>query len=220
MFWVANRRTSLLSLVFLIMFSLFLCGPVAAAEGSHASGEEAVENTSHDPGAETGHAADRKGDLLDLLGRFINFALLVIILFIVIKKSPIKGLFASRSEEIQRKLEELKREKEEAENRYREVEKQLREFEAKRNDIIDRYKKEGLAEKDKIIVEAKERVQQILNQSELTIQQEIQSAKTRLKREVVELAAQKAQEILVKEMDEGDHDKLIHEFIEKVGKVH
>jgi F-type H+-transporting ATPase subunit b len=220
MFRVTHRKVCILSLFFFILVSLFMSGPIAAAEGPQTSTGEAVEETGHESGAEAGHGSDRSGDLLDLLWRFINFALLVIILFIVIKKSPLKGFFAARGEEIRQKLEDLKKEKEEAENRYLEMEKQLKEFEAKRNDIIDRYKKEGLVEKDKIIEEAKERVKQILEQSELTIQQEMESAKQRLKGEIVELAAKKTREILMKEMDERDHDQLIHEFIEKVGKVH
>ena len=61
---------------------------------------------------------------------------------------------------------------------------------------------------------------QIIEQSELTIQQEIQAARDRLKHEVVELAAQKAREIIEKEMDEKDQDNLVNEFIERVGKIH
>jgi F0F1-type ATP synthase membrane subunit b/b' len=40
-----------------------------------------------------------------------------------------------------------------------------------------------------------------------------------LKREVAGLAAQKAGEIIDKELDEKDQDNLVNEFIEKVGKT-
>ena len=112
------------------------------------------------------------------------------------------------------------KEKEEAESRCQDVEKQLKDFEEKRRAIIDQFRKEGLAEKEKIIAEAKERVTQIIEQSELTIQQEIQAARDRLKHEVVDLAAQKAREIIEKEIDEKDQDNLVNEFIERVGKIH
>ena len=138
----------------------------------------------------------------------------------MLSKSPLKDYFANRSEEIRRKLEDLKREKEEAEKRYIEIEKQLKDFDVKKNSIIEQYKKEGLAEKERIIDEARERVKQIIDQSELTIQQEIRAAKDRLKQDVVELAAKKAEEIIKKDMNEDDQDKLISEFIERVGKVH
>jgi F0F1-type ATP synthase membrane subunit b/b' len=37
---------------------------------------------------------------------------------------------------------------------------------------------------------------------------------------VVNLAARKAREIIEKEMTDEDQDKLVHEFIERVGKIH
>ncbi|MFC1867459.1 F0F1 ATP synthase subunit B [Thermodesulfobacteriota bacterium] len=213
------RKSCIFSAVILIIFSLLIYGPAKAEETGHSSVNEAVHTSVNEADHGSGHAGDRSGDLLDLLYRFINFFLLVVILFVVIKKSPIKGFFAARSEEIRQKLEDLKNEKEETENRYQEVERQLKDFEAKRKDIIDQYRNEGMIEKDKIIAEANDRVKKIIDQSELTIQQEIQSAKNRLKQEVVELSAQKAKEIIAKEMGEKDQDNLIDEFIERVGKV-
>jgi F-type H+-transporting ATPase subunit b len=124
-----------------------------------------------------------------------------------------------RGEEIRHRLSDLQREKEDAENRYRETEARLKAFEIDRKKILEQYKKEGLAEKDKIISQARESVKQILEQSELTIRQEIESARDRLKREVAGLAAQRAGEIIDKELDEKDQDDLVNEFIEKVGKT-
>ncbi len=220
MFRILHKRRRLFSTIILFTFFLFMGGLTAVLEDAHSSGGEAVEHGSPDRDHGDKNSEDRSGDLLDLLWRIINFALLVIILFIVIKKSPLKGLFATRSEEIRRKLEDLKKEKEEAENRYMEIERQLKDFETEKKDIIDQYKREGLAEKDRIIIEAKDRVKQIIDQSELTIRQEIQSARERLKRDVIELAARQAEEIIKKEIDETDQAKLINEFIERVGKIH
>ena len=208
------------SVIFIIIFSLLIFTPATAEEGIHSTSNEAVHSVSNESGHEGGHGGDKSADLQDLLYRFINFALLVIILFFVIKKSPIKGFFKARSNEIQQRLEDLKREKEEAENRYLEIEKQLKDFEAKRKEIIDQFREEGLAEKEKIITEAKDRVKQIIEQSELAIQHEIQAAKDRLKLEVVDQAVQKAQEIIAEEMDEKAQDNLVNEFIERVGKIH
>ena len=60
----------------------------------------------------------------------------------------------------------------------------------------------------------------MVEQAQLTIQQEMQSAKDRLKRDVMELAATRAQEIIAKEMTDDDQDRLVSEFIERVGKIH
>ena len=167
-----------------------------------------------------GAGADRSGDLLDLLYRFINFALLVIILWVVLKKANIRGLFAARGEEIEKRLEALKTGKEEAERKYRDLEKQVREFERSKKGILDQFRAEGLAEKQRIISEAEARVKQILDQAQSTMVREVESAKDRLRQELLGLAAQKAEEILSKGMTEQDQDRLVDEFIERVGKTH
>ncbi len=183
-----------------LVFCLLLAGTAMAAGGQDGGGGASA--------------------LIDLGKRLLNFALLVIILGWVIKKSGIRGFFSTRTEEIGQKLEDLKREKEEAENRYRDTEKRLREFEASRKDIVEQYTAEGMAEKERIVADARERVKGIIAQAELTIQQEIHSAKDRLKQEVVNLAAQKAQEIITKKLTDKDQDHLVNDFIERVGKLH
>ena len=148
-------------IVFIAAFSLFFCGTaLAASEG-----------------------ADRSADLRDLLYRFINFTLLVIILIWALKKADIKSLFSKRIEDIRQKLETLKEDKAEAEEEYQTIDQKLKAFEKEHVAILEQYKKEGEAEKERIIAEANRRVEQMIAQSEATIQQEIQSAKVRLKRE-------------------------------------
>ncbi len=185
---------------FLTFSGLVFCG-LALAAGGHGGG-------------------DRTGDLLDLLYRFINFALLVIILFVVLRKVGIKKLFAARGEEIARRLDELRKAKDEAERKYEDLERRVREFESSRQSIIDQFHAEGQAEKDRLIGEARERAKQILEQADLTIQREMESAKDALKKELVVLATRKAEEILEKEMTDQDQDRLVDEFIERLGKVH
>jgi F-type H+-transporting ATPase subunit b len=183
----------------LFMGTLIFCGLSLAAEGAH---------------------GDRSGDLMDLLYRFINFALLVIILFVVLKKANIKGLLASRTEELKKRLAELRAGKEEAERKYRELEKRIREFEQSRQGIIDQFRAEGLAEKNRLIAEAEERAKQILEQAEATVRREVESAKNRLRRDMIGLAAENAEKILCKEINDDDQERLVNEFIERLGKGH
>jgi F-type H+-transporting ATPase subunit b len=170
-------------------------------------------------GGEQG-AAHEDGRGLDLLYRFINFALLVIILFVVIRKTAIKDFFSARREEIKRKLEELNREKQRTEEHCRTLEGKLKEFEAKKKEIIEQFKTEGLAEKERIIAEARERSDQILRQADLTIQREMEAVRDRLRNEVVEMAARRAQEMITSEIGDSDQDELINDFIKKVEKLH
>ena len=54
----------------------------------------------------------------------------------------------------------------------------------------------------------------------MTIQREIQAARERLQSEMAEVASQKAQEIIEKQIKDRDQDQLINEFIERVEKLH
>jgi F-type H+-transporting ATPase subunit b len=181
---------------------LFSFGFALASEGGgHGGAQESVEMT-------------------DLLSRTINFILLVVILYFAMRKAAVKDFFKGRREEIRKKLDELRKGKEEAEQRYSELEKKLKEFEAKRAEIVEQFKAEGLSEKERIIAEARERAKQMVAQAELTVQREIQVAKNRLEAELFDIAAQKAREIIVREIKEDDQDHLINEFIERVEKLH
>jgi F-type H+-transporting ATPase subunit b len=164
-------------------------------------------------------AAHGGGQGLDLLYRFINFALLVIILFVVVRKTPVKDFFSSRREEIKRRIEELEKDRKASEDRYRALERKLNESEKQRDELIAQYKAEGLAEKEKIVAAAKIKAQEILKQADLAINREIEAAKQRLRNEVAEVATQKARQILQKEIRENDQDRLVDDFVERVGKL-
>ena len=180
----------------------FLCGlAVASAGGGHGT-------------------ADDGKRLVDLGYRFLNFAALVIILFVVIRKTAIKDFFSARREEIRKKFEDLKRERDAAEGRYRELENELKAFEIKKKEIIEQFKADGIAERDRIIADAEKRAKQILEQTDFTIQREIKAAKDRLRAEMVGIAAQRAREIIEKEIKDSDQDQLVNEFIERVEKIH
>jgi len=210
-----SSRWNIAILLFVLFFLLF-SGMASATGDDHANSPEAVEEGAYGEG----HGADRTADLMDLLSRFVNFTVLMIVLVVVVKKFRVKDMLTARIDEIRQRLDDLKKEKEETESRYQEAERKLREFEGEKQDILEQYRKEGESERDKIIAEAQKRSAQILKQAELTIQQEMQSAKKRLREGVVELAAQRAGEIMAKEMTEKDQDRLVNEFIKKVGDLH
>ncbi len=168
----------------------------------------------------SGGGADRSADLLDLLYRWINFTLLVIILVVVLRKVPVKEYFTSRIEGIKKELEDLKKQRAAAEKKAQDLETKLKAFEGERKEILAQYKADGLAEKERILAEARDRAKQILEQAEMSIQYELQTAKEKLKDEVVAVAAQRAEEIIAREMTDRDQDRLVNEFIEKLGKTH
>lgn len=212
---VRRRRGRVVGLVLCALLGLCLfAGPGLAAESG---GHGEAQGDTHEAAA---HGDDHEAaQLKDLLYRFINFALLVIILVVVLRKAAVKDFFSNRAAEIKRRLEDLRNDRDAAERRYRELEEKLKDFEARKQEIIEQYKAEGAEEKEKIIQEARERAKQMLAQADVTIQREMQGAIERLKQEVVEAAAQKAQEIISRDISDSDQERLVNEFIERVGKV-
>ncbi len=167
--------------------------------------------------AEAGHGPS---EWADLFYRILNFGLMVVILVFVLRKTTIKDYFAIRREELKRKMEQLQREKDALEARYRELEAKLKETELTRAQILEEYRREGEIEKAKIIENAQQRARYIMAQAESTIQRELQSAKDRLMAEVMAMAARRAEELLAKEIKDTDQERLVGDFIERVGKLH
>jgi F-type H+-transporting ATPase subunit b len=213
-FRTRRKKVQLVILPLLIAFSLlFFYGTTMAADESHDTGH----GTAQTEGA--GHGEGDAGAVKDLFSRILNFTAMVVILFIVLKKSNALGLFSNRVQEIKQTMDRLKQEKQESEQKYEEIEQKLKDFEQERSAILEQARKDGEAEKERIIAEAKERARQIQDQAEKNIQHEIQAAKDRLRNEVVDLAARKAEETITRELNDEDQDRLVNDFIERVGQV-
>lgn len=147
--------------------------------------------------------------------KFVNFGVLVAIL-VKFGAKPFKNYFVNKHARIKQKIED-------AEKIYREAEalkKQYEEKLAKLDSEVEAFKKAVLEdtekEKQKIIDEAKSFAGKIKEQIRLTYEQEAREARVKIKEEIARLTVEKA-ELLVKErFNEGDHKRLIEEFIERV----
>lgn len=156
----------------------------------------------------------------DLLYRIMNFALLVIVLVFVVRKSSLGAFFSNRREEIQRKLAQLNQERKQAEDLKRDLDGKLKAFEVQRKEILEQLRQEGEAEKRRILAQAEERAAQILANADLAIAREVQAARERLRHELLAAAAKQAEEIMVKSLSERDQDRLVNDFIQNVEKLH
>jgi len=212
-------KRRLLSAVLLMFLSFLVCSPAFSGESENSPETAAAVHGEATGGEEGAHEGDRSADLRDLLYRFITFTILVVILVIVARKARLMDFLAVRTDDIRKKLEDLRREKEEAEKKCRDMEGSLRDFESRKTELLEEYRREGLAERDRIVEEARARVQQIIAHSEAALEQEVRSLKNRLKRDIAETAIGQAKEIILKEIKEKDNDDLINEFVERVRKT-
>lgn len=151
----------------------------------------------------------------DFIQRIINFAILVGVLFFILRK-PVKNAFVTRSQEIQEKLAELERQKEEAEKIHAEYKGKLALLEQERAKIIESYLAEGEAVKAQIIKEAGKTAEKMQGQAKVAIQQEFDKAKAQIQAEIVNEAVIAAEKLIKKEINDEDQDRLVDEYIAKV----
>lgn len=151
----------------------------------------------------------------DFLFRVINFTIMAAILIKLLKK-PLSKYFASRREDIQKMLADLELKKQEAEQKCAEYKAKLAALEDETQKIVSEYIQDGEIERKKILAAAERQAEYIKEQAEVSIQQEIKAAKESLQKEVSELSVTAAEDILRKNVQSEDQERLVRDFMTKV----
>jgi F-type H+-transporting ATPase subunit b len=131
-------------------------------------------------------------------------------------KKPVANFLASRRENIDKTLAELEQKKQEAEAKLTEYTAKLAVLERETEKIVTEYVQEGEIEKQKIIDAAEKQAHYVRQQAEMAIQQEVKSAKEKLQAEIAELSVAAAEDILRKNIEAQDQQRLVQEFMTKV----
>ncbi len=151
----------------------------------------------------------------DFIYRVMNFAVLFIVLFFLLRKPMSQGL-KQRTANIKAELEELEAKREEAKRQYAILEARLKEVEKEREAILEEFRAQGEREKEKIIQEARAMAERIKAQAQFTIEQETEAAKSELKREIAEMSAALAEDLLKQNINDDDQVRLVDEYLERV----
>jgi F-type H+-transporting ATPase subunit b len=155
---------------------------------------------------------------MDLLWRTLNFAGLLIILIWALKKPVAHGL-SSRRQAIVDKFADLEAQKVEAERIYREYESRLTKIDAEVEAIIGAAVKQGEVEKDRLLAEADRAAADMKRQAEMAIQHELAEARLQLRSEVAEQAVRIAEELIRKNLQDADQNRMVEDYLEKVGAI-
>ena len=186
---------------------------VLAATG-FASGGEGGHGGGHGDGH--GGAAQWK----DFMWRCIDFAALVLIMVWAVKKADMKKALADRQAGIEKALREADEMKAAAEKKFAEYNSRLAQANAEAEQLQKVLREEGLAEKVRIVAEAKNAAERIKEQAKVMADQEIVRARTELREEASRLAVQLAEQTLKGAMRPDDQDRLVGEYLTKVVELH
>lgn len=151
--------------------------------------------------------------LIDLIMRWLNFA---IIAFVLVKfgRKPIKDFLANRREEIDHQIKQYERQKEAAEEKAQEATKILNDSADRLEEVKQRIIKDGETKKEQIIEKAQQESRMLLEGTQRKIQNQIVEARDLIRSELIESAIALAERRLPEEITAVDEQKLIDHFME------
>ncbi len=153
----------------------------------------------------------------DFTWRVVNFLILVGVLYWLLA-GKIRSFLSTRREGIRSALAEAVSARKEAERKFSEYNEKLDKATGEIDQIRQIIQAQGLAEKEKMIEDARNAAKKIKEDTETRMEQEFKKASRELRVEAVRLSTQMAEELLRKNIRENDHEALVKDYIEKVVK--
>ena len=151
------------------------------------------------------------------IAQILNFLILVVILRAVAYK-PVVRMLQARQDKIAESLTKADEDVEKAEAVLKEYQEQLSSARVKAQAIIDKASKRAQEEREASVLETKREIEQMKKAAQAEIQRERALAVEQLKGEVVALSMAAAGKIIAKNLDAGENEQLISEFVNKLDK--
>jgi F-type H+-transporting ATPase subunit b len=166
----------------------------------------------------TALAAEEAGNwrsIFDLVMRWVNFAILA---FILIKyaRTPLKNFLSEKRQEIANQINKIEQEKETAEQKIKETLKVLEDSKVRFAKMKQRIIEEGEKKKEKIIAEARQESQILMESTHKKIDNQFLEAQKALKSEMAEMAVNLAVERLPAEVTQEDNQKWVNAFLANI----
>jgi F-type H+-transporting ATPase subunit b len=165
--------------------------------------------------ASGGGEGNEGGGSKEMLWKSINFTVLIIALVLIWKKA-ISKVLAKRSSEIEKALGDAKAAKDAAEKKTEEYRERLGLLEARITQIQADMKREAEAERERLKKDAEAQVAKIREQARISAEQAMDKARLELRGEAASLAVAMAEDILKRELNPEDHQRLIRGTIKNL----
>ena len=169
--------------------------------------------------ASAGGGESKGHNWVDFAWRALNFFVLAGFLYWLLAKK-IKEFFAGRRDDIKIALEQAMAAKEEAEKKYKEYTAKLEKATEEIAGISEMIKAQGLAEKERILEDAKKAAVKMKEDTQARVEQELKKAGNLLRTEAVKLSVEMAEELLKRNITPADHDIMVKDYLDKVVSKH
>ncbi len=165
--------------------------------------------------ASSGEESGTKGWVATDTYRVMNFAVLAIGLFLILRKPASQALNA-RIKGIKDQLSQLEAKKKDAEKELAQYNERLSLLEQEAEKIVEEYLKQGNEAKARILEEARQAAEKLEEQARRNILHEFEQVKFKLQKEILENAIVKAEELITRNITDEDQDNLVDEYLKKV----
>lgn len=210
-----------LLLVFLLVLTPFVFAAEHAQEGDVAHGAEKAGHAEAHPteshGA-PGHAPDKTWGMPTWILKMVNMLLFIGALVFFLRK-PVAGAMTERRESIKRAAEEAKERRIKADQLASDIQARLTAIEGEVRAIHERALAEGERQKRDLVAAAEAEAAKILQQARNEVDNRLKHAKHELTEYAGELAAERAEQILRKEITEDDQRRLFQDSLRQVTEV-
>ena len=169
--------------------------------------------------ASAGGGESKGHNWVDFAWRALNFLVLAGFLYWLLAKK-IKEFFAGRRDDIKIALEQAMAAKEEAEKKYKEYTAKLEKATEEIAGMSEMIKAQGLAEKERILEDAKKAAVKMKEDTQARVEQELKKAGNLLRTEAVKLSVEMAEELLKRNITPADHDIMVKDYLDKVVSKH
>ncbi len=180
-------------IAFLLWMSLCLVNPLFASEGGGGGGSQ-------------------------IYWQIFSLALLIIVLSFVLKK-PVRSFLAKRREQVKNALEQSAKKEQQLAALFREWESKLASLGQEINDLHQKINQEGEIERKRIVDRALEEADRVRKQAQVVSAQELKKARSALKKEMVDLSVELAEELLKQAIQPQDQDRLVRDYIAKMREL-
>lgn len=147
----------------------------------------------------------------------------IIVLFLLLKKfliGPVNRIMAEREELIQSSIADANQTKDDAKKLKQQYEDTLAGVQAECDSMRDKSRKAAQNEYNRILADAGEKSNRMIQDAEKTIKIEREKALSDMESQIAGLAMSAAAKILGEDSNEAINQSLYDEFIEKTGEAH
>lgn len=153
--------------------------------------------------------------LWDLFWRVANFTILAGVLFYYTRK-PIANAIRNSIDAVKKLMKDAEESRKDSEARMREAEEKLAGVDKEINDLLAAARREGEAERERILSEAAGALEKLKAEAAVAIDLELKKAQDILRKETADAAVTLAEEIIGKNVTPEDQARFVTEYLGKL----